>query len=380
MTLVDTIEETGASASKPRAKAPVRRKPPVPRMSNGTVDQLAAMQREIDALKEGRMKTTPSAPFNPISAQREAGPEELTPFLQELRAQTRDKPADFAREGISYNWPERLFCKPDGSVVSLQGDPENRVYYRDKGFVELSKEQVKAWYGGERQKVIEIQREKAGLILNLREMVARDPNLKASISTQTEMAWDHMSCPELEAFMDEVLGIPDQNGKPRRKLQPPQRLIDAENRKADHERDRMMAGVETVPPKQVRERFESSLPTPTGRTRETNAFPPRAAAGPTTDAAIPLEHDRSHTQERRAVPLNERTTSMATNTQRQQPPPAPRTKWTRATARAGARRVAISTHPPAAATNPRTRTASTAATAPASKHRAFTSRCASRGS
>ena len=43
------------------------------------------------------------------------------------------------------------FMKPDGDVVKLQGDPGNRAYYEDKGFVPLTPDEVQAW---ERDKTV----------------------------------------------------------------------------------------------------------------------------------------------------------------------------------------------------------------------------------
>lgn len=174
-----------------------------------------------------------------------ADDEELTPFQQSLRDQTSETPLDFKPPKNNYNYPLRHFAKPDGSIVRLQGDPGNRALYRDKGYVELTPDQVRAWYGGEFQKVLMVQREKADLINSMREQLSRDPSLRASIPFAAEQAWDKMTVPELQAYMDELMNIPDQHGNPRKRLKLPQRLVDAENRRSEAEAKRMLAGVET---------------------------------------------------------------------------------------------------------------------------------------
>jgi hypothetical protein len=261
-------QATTATSPRPKRTPPPRRNghADVRRQQPSLADVLAAVNAlgaEVQRLKEwkdeteGGIATFIEAAPEPMGVSREAEPEELTPFVASLRAQTRPTPENFVRSEKPYNYPLRLYAKPDGSIVSLQGDPGNRSYYRDKGFVELDAEQEWRWYGGEKQKVVAVQREKANLINLLREQIARDTDLRGSISIETETAWDHMTVAELEAFVDEVMSIPDRHGKPRRKLRPPQRLIDAENRAAQREMDRLLAGVETTPPPSVVAQFEA---------------------------------------------------------------------------------------------------------------------------
>jgi hypothetical protein len=273
--MTDNDQEHGAPPVPPpprrRKATATKRVPPPPRRraaptANGDdqappwaarlVADIADIKLEVDRLKGGSAQFIDQVLESKVIA-READLEELTPFQASLRAQTKPVPENFVRHERPYNYPMKLYAKPDGMIVELQGDPGNRSYYRDKGYVELDQEQARLWYSGERQKLVAVQREKANLINTLREQVARDPSLKASISSETEQAWDHMSVAELEAFLDDVMGIPDPSGKPRRKLRPPQRLVDAENRKAEAEKDRLMAGVDTAPPASIVAQFEA---------------------------------------------------------------------------------------------------------------------------
>lgn len=231
-----------------------RRRQPVPAAHPSYDELLARLERLEQARAASQFVESAPDPKPPVHV---ADLEELTEFQQSLRAQTRETPPDYQRESVAYNFDQRLYAKPDGSIVSLQGDPQNRSYYKDKGFIELTPEQVRQWYGGERQKVIEVQREKADLINGLREQLARDPSLRASVSAQAELAWDHMTSNELQHYLAELLGIPDQHGKPRKRLKLPQRLIDQENRRSEQEAERMLAGVETTPSRTARTQFEA---------------------------------------------------------------------------------------------------------------------------
>jgi len=220
-------------------------------VAQAVAEAVAPLHAELEELRTtgGPNPFVESAP-DPAPPVREADPEELTSFQRELRAQTAEPGettySNYARPAKNYNYPLKWFAKHDGSIVQLQGDPQNTSYYRAKGFHELTGAQVERYLKVERVQILRIQQEKAQLIEALREQISRDPNLRASISIATERAWDNMTVAELETFMAEVLGLPDPSGKPRRKLRAPQRLIDAENKKAQAESDRMVAGIETA--------------------------------------------------------------------------------------------------------------------------------------
>lgn len=89
------------------------------------------------------------------------------------------------RRGQNYNYPERLYLKPDGRVVKLQGDPQNRAYYQDKGYHLLSdapgrggaKSEVRQYTEDEYPKILAEQRQKAAIINAIRKANERDRNL-----------------------------------------------------------------------------------------------------------------------------------------------------------------------------------------------------------
>ena len=80
------------------------------------------------------------------------------------------------RRGQNYNFPERLYLKPDGMVVSLQADPQNRAYYQDKGYHMLSdtpgrggaQSEVEQYVQAEYPAVLKEQRDKAAIINAIR--------------------------------------------------------------------------------------------------------------------------------------------------------------------------------------------------------------------
>jgi hypothetical protein len=66
------------------------------------------------------------------------------PLLGRLRART-NKPRERVQRAVAYNHRMMWFMKADGDVVKLQGDPGNRAYYEDKGYVPLTPEEVQQW-------------------------------------------------------------------------------------------------------------------------------------------------------------------------------------------------------------------------------------------
>jgi hypothetical protein len=110
------------------------------------------------------------------------------------------------RRGQNYNYEERLYLKPDGTVVQLQGDPHNRAYYQDKGYHMLSdspgrnsqKSEVRQYLEDEYPKLLKEQREKAAIINAIRRAESRD----AALNIDTD--YDIMSVQELRDFLKQV--------------------------------------------------------------------------------------------------------------------------------------------------------------------------------
>jgi hypothetical protein len=116
-----------------------------------------------------------------------------SPFLDKLLEQTAPA-ASQPRRGQNYNYPLRHYLKPDGAVVLLQGDPQNRAYYQDKGYRMLSEtlgrdgvSEVRQYVEGEYPKLLKQQREKAAIINAIRRAGERyrDLNLEDTFDEYT---------------------------------------------------------------------------------------------------------------------------------------------------------------------------------------------------
>jgi len=110
-----------------------------------------------------------------------------------------------AKRGQNYNYPLMWYMRTDGEVVRLQGDPNNRAYYRDKGYVELRTQapagqmsEVEIWEQTERPRVLQQQRRKAAIINTIRRIEGRTPGVEVSAD------FDIMSIEECEAFLKEL--------------------------------------------------------------------------------------------------------------------------------------------------------------------------------
>jgi hypothetical protein len=104
------------------------------------------------------------------------------PLLQQLRSRT-NKPAGHVQRAPAYNHRLLYYMRPDGEIVSLQGDPGNRAYYEDKGFVVLRPDEERMWLRGDpsrgipaiRRAVIVEQRRRAVLVTTIRSIAKRNP-------------------------------------------------------------------------------------------------------------------------------------------------------------------------------------------------------------
>jgi hypothetical protein len=241
---------------------------PHPRNGNGKPDVAALLEQnrlleEQNRLLQQQVGADPIGPVarfietqaDPTATGRVADEEELTDFQRELRSDTRPTPQDYKRHERNYNYPKRWFAKPDGMIVQLQGDPQNRTYYIDKGFRELSPEEVERYLKRERLTILKVQQKKASIINNLRRVIALDPTLRAGLDPKFDDDTDKMTIPELEMAWRELTH--DENGKKRFTLQRPQRLQDADDLAAQRESDRMLEGVEMTPTPDVVAEFEA---------------------------------------------------------------------------------------------------------------------------
>ena len=242
-----------ATQRTPRVPHPRREPEVIAGGANGTPDIEDVLAR-LERLEASGTQFVQSEPDHPVS-NRVADDEELTDFQREVRANTHPMPQDFTREGRYYNFPLKFFAKPDGQIVQLQGDPGNTEYYRKKGFVDLSPEQVERYLKVERLQILKLQQRKAALINNMRRVIALDPTLRAGLGPDFDTDVDKMTIPELEAVWNELTH--NEDGTPRYTFQRPQRLQDADDRRALRESERMLAGVETTPPSRRVVEFEN---------------------------------------------------------------------------------------------------------------------------
>ena len=167
-------------------------------------------------------------------------PQETTgnTFLDGLLQSTPPQ-ASQPRRGQNYNYPLRWFLKPDGTVVQLQGDPQNRAYYQDKGYKMLGQvpgrqggiSEEQQWLQLERPRILEEQRTKAALINAIRRAGERYRDLNL------EDTFDDYSVEEIRDYLKE---IKTDTGKDIRVILP--KRTQAREEAADA---RLMAGVET---------------------------------------------------------------------------------------------------------------------------------------
>ena len=144
------------------------------------------------------------------------------------------------KRGQNYNYAERLYLKPDGTVVKLQGDPTNRAYYQDKGFRLLSenpgrnggKSEVRQYLEDEYPRLLAEQAEKAKIINTIRKAGERYKDLAL------EDTFDDYSIEDLRDYLKDVK---DQTGKDIRVVTPRRQR----ERESSQERQ-MLQGVETT--------------------------------------------------------------------------------------------------------------------------------------
>lgn len=118
-----------------------------------------------------------------------------TPLLERLRQRTAPGLATQARRAKLYNHPKLWYAKPDGDVVLLQGDPQNRAYYEDKGYTVLRPDEVQEWTQSVRPQVLAEQQRKARLVMAVRRLSEKHP----SVDVVADM--DIMTIDELETLL-----------------------------------------------------------------------------------------------------------------------------------------------------------------------------------
>ena len=102
------------------------------------------------------------------------------------------------RRGMNYNFPLQWYRRPDGDIVRLQSDPNNRTYYEDKGFVLLRPAEEREWLAVVRPVVIAEQKKRAQLITAIRKIQAVAPQFL--IDDDDQLAFATMPLDELDQF------------------------------------------------------------------------------------------------------------------------------------------------------------------------------------
>ena len=134
----------------------------------------------------------------------------------------------------------RRYLKPDGTVVTLQGDPQNRAYYQDKGFHMLAQNPGRDGGPSEEQqylqqeypRLLKEQREKAALINAIRRAGERYRDM------HLEDTFDEYSVDEIREYLRQ---IKDETGKDIRVILPKRAQA-----REDAQEARLLAGVETA--------------------------------------------------------------------------------------------------------------------------------------
>src|SRR5215467_16183718 len=116
---------------EPKSKRPSGRTRPASRQP----DALMAMLQRVDARMDALERREQQSPFverepDPLPQSATARPELLaTPMLQALHSQTSSPEPDYQLASRAYNHPNRLYMRPDGDVVELQGSPQALEMY-----------------------------------------------------------------------------------------------------------------------------------------------------------------------------------------------------------------------------------------------------------
>jgi hypothetical protein len=128
-------------------------------------------------------------------------------FTERMQAKTLGRSDIQPRRGVNYNYPLRWYVRPDGDIVQLQSDPNNRALYADLGFHLLADvaargetmSEVEEWERLERPKIIAEQRTRAKLINAIRKADLQNPVLMLNLDTI-----DQDSIEELEQMIADI--------------------------------------------------------------------------------------------------------------------------------------------------------------------------------
>lgn len=96
--------------------------------------------------------------------------------VADLLKQKRRLERTRARRG--YNYPKRYFVRVDGDVVSLPGDPDSVVLYKDKGYQDLTPVQAEDWEKNVRPLYLKELKKRSTLIQTIERMKKMYPDVR----------------------------------------------------------------------------------------------------------------------------------------------------------------------------------------------------------
>jgi len=101
----------------------------------------------------------------------------MSDLLERLESRATTPTNPNANHGLNYNYPLAWYRRPDGDIVQLQADPNNRAMYEDLGFVLLRPAEAREWETDVRPQVVLEQKHKARLITAIRKLEHTVPQL-----------------------------------------------------------------------------------------------------------------------------------------------------------------------------------------------------------
>jgi|SRR5215831_12932048 len=125
----------------------------------------------------------------------------MSDLLERLEARATPDQVPGVRHPLNYNYPLAWYRRPDGDIVQLQSDPNNRTMYEDLGFVLLRPSEAREWVEEVRPEVIAAQKKRAAVITAIRRLETRIPQFV--IENEENLSYSNLNLEELEELLDE---------------------------------------------------------------------------------------------------------------------------------------------------------------------------------
>lgn len=159
-----------------------------------------------------------------------------TSLLERLESRAT-VPTDPIHHNLNYNYPLAWYRRPDGDIVQLQSDPNNRAMYEDLGFVLLRPSEAREWETQVRPNIILEQKKKARLVTAIRKLETTIPQLV--LDEEENFGLAERTVDELQEIYDDYcsqFGI-----KPRLPALKPEKTSTADGRLAGVESNETMS-------------------------------------------------------------------------------------------------------------------------------------------